>query len=75
MIIMDDEINEIDGLEVFVKVNIGMTLSEEEMLIFNRYDDDEKKLIFDFINNPAFINDLNKIIKKINNKEEYKKYK
>ena len=72
---MEDEINEIDGLEVFVKVKIGMDLTDEEMQIYNSYDEDERKLIFDFINNPAFIYDLNGIIKKINNHKEYKKYK
>jgi hypothetical protein len=75
MIIMDKEINEIDGLEVFVKIKMGISLSEEEMNIYNGYDDDEKKLIFDFINNPVLINDLDRIVEKIKNKEELKKHK
>ena len=56
----------IDGLEVFVKVKMGITLTEEELKIYNNYDKYEKKLIFDFINNPSFTDDLINITNKIN---------
>ena len=69
---MKNDINAIDGLEAFVKVKMGIKLSQEEIEIYNNYDDDEKKLIFDFINNPVFINDLNKITKKILNHQDNK---
>ena len=55
----------IDGLEVFVKIKMGITLTKDELEIYNNYDADEKAIIFDFINNPSFIDDLNRIIKKI----------
>ena len=56
----------IDGLEVFVKVKMGITLTEEELKIYNNYDKYEKKLIFDFINDPSFTDDLINITNKIN---------
>ena len=62
---MEKGTNTIDGLEVFVKVKMGVTLSEEELSIYNSYDEEEKKIVFDFINNPAFIDDLNKLVQKI----------
>ena len=67
--------NVIDGLEVFVKVKIGISLTKEEREIFDSYDEDEKKIIFDFINNPAFSDNLNRIKKKIFSKDEKSKYK
>lgn len=75
MMVMEKEINKIDGFEVFVKIKMGLPLTEEEMEIYNGYDDDEKKMIFDFINNPALDYDLEKTIKKIETKEENMKYK
>ena len=67
--------NVIDGLEVFVKVKIGISLTKEEREIFDNYDDEEKKIIFDFINNPAFSDNLNRIKKKIFSKDEKSKCK
>ena len=67
--------NVIDGLEVFVKVKIGISLTKEEREIFDSYDEDEKKIIFDFINNPAFSDNLNRIKKKIFSKDEKSKCK
>lgn len=72
---MEKEINKIDGFEVFVKIKMGLTLTDEEMDIYNGYDDDEKKMIFDFINNPVLAYDLEKTIKKLEVKEENNKYK
>lgn len=57
----------IDGLEVFVKVKMGISLTEGELEIYNNYDQDEKNIIFDFINNPSFADDLNQITKQILN--------
>lgn len=64
---MEKEINTIDGLEVFVKVKMGVDLTDDELAIYNSYDDAEKKMVFDFINNSAFTDDLNKLTKKIQN--------
>ena len=72
---MKNEFNRLDGLEVFVKVKMGIPLTVEEDSLFNNYDRDEQEMIFDFINNSAFIDDLNRIIKKINTKEENNKTK
>ncbi len=72
---MKNEFNRLDGLEVFVKVKMNIPLTEEEKSLFNNYDRDEQEMIFDFIDNNAFIDDLNRIIKKINTQEENKKEK
>ena len=72
---MKNEFNRLDGLEVFVKVKMNIPLTEEEKSLFNNYDRNEQEMIFDFINNNAFIDDLNRIIKKINIQEENKKTK
>ena len=65
MIIMENEINKSDGLEVFVKVKIGISLTKEEKDVYNHYDDEEKRIIFTFIENPAFSENLKSIEKKI----------
>lgn len=65
MIIMDNKRNKIDGLEVFVKVQLGIDLTDEERHIYECYDEIEKQVIFDFINDPLFENDLKNIIRKI----------
>jgi hypothetical protein len=72
---MKNEFNRLDGLEVFVKVKMNIPLTDDEKSLFNNYDSDEQEMIFDFIDNPAFIDDLNRIIKKINTQEENKKVK
>ena len=65
-----DKSNTIDGLEVFVKVKMGVTLTEDEKVIFNSYDEEEKKIVFDFINNSAFTDDLNRLTQKILNHQQ-----
>ncbi len=55
----------IDGLEVFVKIKMGIALTKDELEVYNSYDTDEKTIIFEFINNPSFIDELNHITKKI----------
>ena len=67
--------NKIDGLEIFVKVKIGDALTSEEKKIYNSYDQEEKDMIFEFINNPVFIDDLNHIIHNIKLKKEKVKHK
>lgn len=46
--------NNIDGLEVFVKVKLGIKLTDDEKVIYDSYDEDEKFLINTFINDKAF---------------------
>ena len=62
---MEKKKNTIDGLEVFIKVKMGIELTDEEANIYDSYAEDEKKIIFDFINNSAFSDDLNRLTKKI----------
>jgi len=69
--IMHKETNNIDGLEVFVKVENKIPLTDGELEIFNNYDEEEKRIIFDFIHNPSFAGNLANILKKIKNSNEY----
>ena len=63
----------IDGLEIFVKKEIDVPLTLDEEKIYNSYDDNEKKIIFDFIHDEYFKEHFSEIVNRIRNREERKK--
>ena len=62
--------NNIDGLEVFIKVRIGMPLTDEELKVYNSFDEDDKKMIFDFIDNEYFKDNFLHIVNKLTNNDD-----
>jgi len=57
----------VDIVEVFLKKDLDIPLTEVEEKQFNSMDDDARQTLFELVNNSSYIEELVRLINKINN--------
>ena len=60
-----------DILEVYVKIKLGVPLIETEKKLYNDLDSDEKIIINELVCNPSFLYEVNIMMDKILNEENW----
>ena len=64
--------NRIDGLKVFIKAKLCFKLDAGEQALFDSYDAEEKKMIYDFLEDSSCHKDIENMIQEIIKEEELK---
>ena len=62
---MENTKNNIDLIEILVKIKYDINLTPEEEKIYKKLDEDEIKIIIELIDSDSFLPDLQKIVDKL----------